>query len=162
MTRAVDDGSEVAYNLNEEYLTTTASKRIVFKLYDNNVMIDVESIPILKDGINQNWYSYVYKKSDTKPEKPTGTSPMPSGWLDYPDDSGQWWQCIGTVDGNTGQVTAWSEVLPVNGRDGTAMDGKRTEFRFAVNNSNITPPTLNNSVRTPSGWSTTPPEKDPD
>ena len=162
MTRAVDDGSEVAYNLNEEYLTTTASKRIVFKLYDNNVMIDVESIPILKDGINQNWYSYVYKKSDTKPEKPTGTSPMPSGWLDYPDDSGQWWQCIGTVDGNTGQVTAWSEVLPVNGRDGTAMDGKRTEFRFAVNNSNVTPPTLNNSVRTPSGWSTTPPEKDPD
>lgn len=158
MTRSVDDGSEAVYNINEDYLTTTATKRIIFKLYDGNVMIDVESIPILKDGIDQNWYSYVYKKSDTKPEKPTGTSPMPEGWLDYPDDSGQWWQCIGTVDGITNQVTNWSEVLPVNGRDGTAMDGKRVEFRFAANTSSTTPPTLNNSVRTPEGWSTTPPQ----
>lgn len=162
MTIALDDSSESPYTLNASQLTATATKRIIFKLYDSNIMIDVESIPILKDGVDQNWFSYVYKQSDTKPDKPTGTSPMPNGWLDYPNDSGQWWQCIGTVDGVTGLVTAWSEVLPVNGRDGTAMDGKRTEFRFAVNNSNTTPPALNNSVRTPDGWVTAPPEKDPE
>lgn len=47
----------------------------------------------------------------------------------------------------------------VNGKDGTAQDGKFTEFRFAVNSSNITPPSLSNTVRTPEGWSLTPPTK---
>lgn len=157
MTRTIDNSTEVAYNINEQYLTTVASERIIFKLYSNNILIDVETIPIVKDGVNQDWYTYVYKKSDSKPDKPTSINPLPDGWQDYPDDTGQWWQCIGTIDGNTGYVIAWSEVLPVNGRDGTAQDGKRTEFRFAKNNSISSPPTLNNSVRTPDGWSTIPP-----
>lgn len=85
-----------------------------------------------------------------------------SEWEDYPTTSGNWWQCIGTVNGETGLVTEWSEVIPVNGRDGQAQDGKFTEFRFAVNTSNSNPPTLNATVRTPSGWSVVPPEKSKD
>lgn len=107
-------------------------------------------------GSVPNYKTYVYKLSSSKPEPPTGTNPNPEGWEDYPTTSGNWWQCIGTVTGSTGLVSEWSEVLPVNGRDGTAQDGKYTEFRFAINFSNITPPALDNTMRTPTGWSTIP------
>lgn len=107
-------------------------------------------------GTVPNYKIYVYKLSDTKPEPPTGNNPNPEGWEDYPTTSGSWWQCIGTVIGSTGRVSKWSEILPVNGRDGTAQDGKYTEMRFAVNFSNITPPPLDKTMRTPTGWSTTP------
>lgn len=115
-----------------------------------------------QDAVIPNWKTYVYKLSDSKPSKPTGNSPSPSEWEDYPTTSGNWWQCIGTVNGETGLVTEWSEVIPVNGRDGQVQDGKFTEFRFAVNTSNSNPPTLNATVRTPSGWSVVPPEKSKD
>lgn len=110
-----------------------------------------------KDGVPPNYKTYVYKKSDVKPAKPTGTDKIPSGWQDYPDDTGQWWQCIGTVNGVTELVTEWSEVLPVNGKDGTAQDGKFTEFRFAVNSSSTTAPNLNRTIRNPSNWFIEPP-----
>lgn len=102
-------------------------------------------------GTVPNYKIYVYKLSDTKPEPPTGNNPNPEGWEDYPTTSGSWWQCIGTVIGSTGRVSKWSEILPVNGRDGTAQDGKYTEMRFAVNFSNITPPPLDKTMRTPTG-----------
>lgn len=117
------------------------------------------------DGVNgtaPNYKTYVYAQSNSKPEKPDFNTPQPpteSQWKDYPLSSGQWWQCIGVVDGQTNTVIQWGEVLPVNGKDGTAQDGKFTEFRFAVNSSNITPPSLSNTVRTPEGWSLTPPTK---
>lgn len=113
-----------------------------------------------KDGVPPNYKTYVYKKSDGKPAKPTGTDKIPSGWSDYPDDTGQWWQCIGTVNGVTELVTEWSEVLPVNGQDGIAQDGKKTEFRFAVNSSSTTAPDLNRTIRNPSGWFIEPPAVD--
>lgn len=107
-------------------------------------------------GSVPNYKTYVYKLSSSKPEPPTSTNPNPEGWEDYPTTSGNWWQCIGTVTGSTGLVSEWSEVLPVNGRDGTAQDGKYTEFRFAINFSNITPPALDNTMRIPTGWSMIP------
>ena len=110
-----------------------------------------------KNGTPPNYKTYVYKKSDIKPAKPTGTNKIPSGWSDYPDDTGQWWQCIGTVNGVTDLVTSWSEVLPVNGKDGTAQDGKFTELRFAVNQSRTFAPPLIRNIRNPSGWTVAPP-----
>lgn len=121
--------------------------------------------PILLTGIKgdtgtpgsvPNYKVYVYKQSDSKPSAPTGTSINPSGWSDYPNTTGQWWQCIGTVNGTTGTITSWSEVLPVNGQDGNAQDGKKTEFRFAKNTSSITAPTISNSLRNAGGWSINP------
>lgn len=118
-----------------------------------------------QDGVNgtaPNYKTYVYAQSNSKPDKPNFNTPQPpteSQWKDYPLSSGQWWQCIGVVDGQTNTVIQWGEVLPVNGKDGTAQDGKFTEFRFAVNSSNITPPSLSNTVRTPEGWSLTSPTK---
>lgn len=111
-------------------------------------------------GVVPNWKTYVYKLSTSKPAAPTGDSPNPEGWEDYPTTSGNWWQCIGTVDGPTGKVTEWSVVLPVNGRDGTAQDGKFTEFRFAVNDSKTSSPSYSASHRTAGGgWSLEPPGK---
>lgn len=112
--------------------------------------------PVGPAGSAPNYKTYVYKLSTSKPEAPVGSDPNPEGWEDYPTTSGNWWQCIGTVIGSTGLVSEWSEVLPVNGRDGTAQDGKYTEFRFAINFSNITPPALDKTMRTPTGWSMTP------
>ena len=115
-----------------------------------------------KDGTPVNYKTYVYKLSDIKPDKPTSNDPKNpgDGWVDYPNTTGQWWQCIGTVNGVTELVTEWSEVLPVNGQDGTAQDGKRVEFRFAVNSSQTEAPAINKSIRQPSGWTTQPPTKE--
>lgn len=115
-----------------------------------------------KDGTPVNYKTYVYKLSDIKPDKPTSNDPKNpgDGWIDYPNTTGQWWQCIGAVNGVTEFVTEWSEVLPVNGQDGIAQDGKRVEFRFAVNSSQTDAPAINKSIRQPSGWTTQPPTKE--
>lgn len=108
-----------------------------------------------RDGVSPtlpNYSIYRYCKSDSKPTAPTGTSQNPSGWVDIPNDTGNWWQCVGQVNGATGTVIQWGEVLPLNGRDGTAQDGRYTEMRFAVNANRTTYPTIDRSIRTPSGW----------
>lgn len=123
------------------------------------------SDPVLISGVKgdkgtvPNYKVYIYKNSSSKPDKPTGTELLPEGWLDAPNGDGTWWQCIGTVNGENDQVIEWSEVILLNGKDGTAQDGKYTEFRFAVNSSWHTPPELDNTQRDPSGWTTTPPSK---
>ena len=86
-----------------------------------------------EDGTPPNYKTYVFKLSDSKRSAPTSndaTSPG-GGWVDYGNQEGNWWQCVGSVNGVTGLVTEWGEVIPLNGRDGTAQDGKFTEFRFA-------------------------------
>lgn len=107
-----------------------------------------------KDAIIPNWKTYIYKLSDSKPNKPESFNISPEGWSDYPDSSGQWWQCIGIVNGVTNNVIEWSDVLPVNGRDGIAQDGKHVEMRFTLGTTST--PIINKSDRTPDGWFTTP------
>lgn len=118
------------------------------------------------DGVPVNYKTYVYKLSDTKPNKPTSDDPKNpgNGWIDYPNTTGQWWQCVGTVNGVTEMIATdkdgnllWSEVLPVNGRDGVAQDGKRVEFRFTVHTSRTISPSIDKTVRQPSGWAMQPP-----
>lgn len=102
------------------------------------------------DGTVPNWKTYIYAKSTTIPTKPTSQELIPSGWKDSPDSNdGQWWQCIGTVDGSSNKVVSWSNVIPVNGRDGDAQDGKHTEFRFASSPSATEHPSITRSDRNP-------------
>lgn len=102
------------------------------------------------DGTVPNWKTYIYAKSTTIPTKPTSQELIPAGWKDSPDSNdGQWWQCIGTVDGSSNKVVSWSDVIPVNGRDGDAQDGKHTEFRFASSPSATEHPTITRSDRNP-------------
>lgn len=109
-----------------------------------------------------NYKTYVYKLSDTKPNKPTGNDPANpgDGWLDYPNTTGQWWQCIGNVNGKTELVESWGEVIPLNGKDGTAQDGKFTEFRFAKSTNDLAP-SISRTLRNPGGnWTLQPPSID--
>ena len=108
--------------------------------------------PILPD-----YNIYRYCKSDSKPAAPVGTSQNPSGWIAIPNDTGNWWQCVGQVNGATGAVTRWGEVLPLNGRDGVAQDGRYTELRYTKNTNRNSAPAISTNVRTPSGWTTVPP-----
>lgn len=102
------------------------------------------------DGTVPNWKTYIYAKSTIIPTKPTSQELIPAGWKDSPDSNdGQWWQCIGTVDGSSNKVVSWSDVIPVNGRDGDAQDGKHTEFRFASSPSATEHPSITRSDRNP-------------
>lgn len=102
------------------------------------------------DGTVPNWKTYIYAKSTIIPTKPTSQELIPSGWKDSPDSNdGQWWQCIGTVDGSSNKVVSWSDVIPVNGRDSDAQDGKHTEFRFASSPSATEHPSITRSDRNP-------------
>lgn len=102
------------------------------------------------DGTVPNWKTYIYAKSTIIPTKPTSQELIPSGWKDSPDSNdGQWWQCIGTVDSSSNKVVSWSDVIPVNGRDGDAQDGKHTEFRFASSPSATEHPSITRSDRNP-------------
>lgn len=128
--------------------------------YDNKLVTNWQGPYLItgvngKDGIPVNYKTYVFRKSDDKPLGPTSNDPNNpgNGWVDYPDSVGNWWQCIGSVNGVTGLVTEWSEVLPLNGKDGTAQDGKFTEFRFAKSTTD-TAPSLDKTARNPSGWTT--------
>ena len=151
------DGAEVT---NVKTLEPTEEANATATIVDNKVKFTF-AIPRGRDGLNgkngkdavlPNYSIYRYCKSDTKPTAPTGTSQSPAGWTDIPNDVGNWWQCVGEVNGATGTVTQWGEVLPLNGRDGTAQDGRYTEMRFAVNTNRGQYPTIDRSVRTPSDW----------
>lgn len=132
--------------------------------YDNKLVQDWQGPYLItgingKDGTPPNYKTYVFKLSDSKPSAPTSNDPTSpgGGWVDYPNQEGNWWQCVGSVNGVTGLVTEWGEVIPLNGRDGTAQDGKFTEFRFAKS-STSTPPTVSASARFPGGWTLSFPE----
>lgn len=159
------DGAEVT---NVETLEPTQEATATATIADNKVKFTF-AIPRGRDGQNgapgkdgvsptlPDYSIYRYCKSDSKPAAPTGTSQNPSGWVAIPNDTGNWWQCVGQVNGATGAVTEWGEVLPLNGRDGTAQDGRYTELRYAKNSNRTTAPVISTNVRTPSGWSITPP-----
>lgn len=107
------------------------------------------------DGAPGNWASYVFKKSDTEPAKPTSSDPIPSGWSDAPTGVGIWWMSKATIDASTGKAGAWSTPIRVTGEDGEP--GPHTDFKYAKNNSTTTAPALVKTDRTPAGWSDTPP-----
>lgn len=168
----IDNANEVRYYANNTISTSGIVAYITFSLYDqrnsSSILVDQETLYVLKDGEDgesgsvPNWSTYVYKKSNSRPAKPTFKNPRPGttgidGWLDYPTTSdGQWWQCVGMVDGPKDEVQTWSEVIQLNGKNGEALDGKHTEFRFMSMTKGHTP-SIATTVRNPAGWTTTVP-----
>ena len=49
-------------------------------------------------GAMGNWTAYVFISSTTQPAKPTGTAPLPSGWVDAPTATGVWWIMKSIID----------------------------------------------------------------
>lgn len=108
-----------------------------------------------KNGVNSDWASFVFKQSDTKPSKPTGTAPIPNGWSDAPTATGKWWMSKAIVNGVTGLAGAWSEPVQTTAEDG--VDGAYTDFKYAKNTSSVSSPLIAVSERNPKGWSDEPP-----
>lgn len=122
-----------------------------------------------EDGLG---YEYIYKRTttDTAPETPTQTSQqdgfVPTGWTDSPTGvdnnnryewiayrkktEGVWSDFIGRA-GNPTIAALWAKY----GQQGdTGTPGNYTEYRFAINGSTTTPPSIENTALTPSGWTT--------
>lgn len=111
-----------------------------------------------KDGVPINYKTTVFKLSNSgTPPKPTFDNPKypTDNWQDYPSTIGQWYSCTGMVNGYTDLIATdengnleWGAVLPVNGKDGTAQDGKHWETRFASSVNSIAPD-INRTERYP-------------
>ena len=86
---------------------------------------------------DSDWPSHVFKESLEQPATPTGTSPIPDGWIDGPTGLGTWWMSVTTVNGATGLAGSWSVPVQVTGANGT-----KTPFRFAKNTSLDVYPTI--------------------
>lgn len=152
-------GDEVAYTDNSgatctyRYNHATPSKGIV---PTNTVYWGVVAQGANgKNGVNSDWASFVFKQSDTKPNKPTGTAPIPNGWSDAPTATGKWWMSKAIVNGVTGLAGAWSEPVQTTAEDG--VDGAYTDFKYAKNTSSVSSPLISVSERNPKGWSDEPP-----
>ncbi|MCM1234267.1 MAG: hypothetical protein NC489_29535 [Ruminococcus flavefaciens] len=108
-----------------------------------------------KDGVTGDWVSYVFKQSDTKPTKPSGTKSIPDGWSDAPNSTGKWWMSKATINGATQQAGTWSDPVQVTAEDG--VDGKYIDFKYCVKKEDETPDTPE-AKRNPTGWSDEPPQ----
>jgi hypothetical protein len=124
-----------------------------------------------EDGSNgepSDWKTFAYKKSASKPNTPTDTSPIPDNWQDYPDSEAEegdkWWMTVAIVHwtgnewlagayiNNTFTPGQWSNPIPVTGEQGT--DGQYVDFKFYAT-SNMNAPGWNNtlaSMLNPTGW----------
>lgn len=108
-------------------------------------------------GIIPNYQHTFFKLSSTGiPAAPTFTDPAnpTGGWVDYPNGTGQWYQCVAIVNGITNTIIEWGGIITVNGKDGVAKDGKHWETRFAVSSDYNNAPAYSKSARNPSVGST--------
>lgn len=115
-----------------EYNTGEAIWEIVARISANNTLVENWSGPILMTGIQgpsggeaatPNWKLTLYTLSDNIPSAPNNTNPnyytTSTTWKPYPTSStGNWWQCICSVDGPTNLITNFSSVVPLNGQKG--------------------------------------------
>lgn len=134
---------------------------------DNSLAVDW-TIPIRvtgingTDGLNGNngdWVSYAFKQSINQPDTPTGTSIIPTGWVDAPTGNGVWWMSKALISGDTKQaITAWSVPIKAVGEDGQpGADGNYTDFKYAKNTSTTAAPAIVVTDLNPTGWTDTPP-----
>lgn len=107
-------------------------------------------------GIKPNYNAFVFKQSDTIPDKPNFTVPDPgtvgiNGWFRNPETIGRWWMSTGIVDGSTDTVMSWSDPAQCTAEDG--MTNSYVDFKYAKSNDANTPPELVETDRQPYGWS---------
>ena len=131
------------------------------------------SIPVVwsaygEQGIDGDGFDYIFKRYALEPSNLNAPLSLdedgyvPSGWTDNPQGvtSTRRFEYVSTrkkTNGHWGAFTKpalWAKYAS-DGQDG--QDGKNAnyqEYRYAVNGSNIEPPTLDTSSRNPAGWDT--------
>ena len=112
-------------------------------------IIDIETVPILKDAQDGNPGDSIrsvsiYKWAETAPQKPTSPSIPPAGWSTT--DSGTHgssdllWMCWGTAVNGALTSDGWSGPVRMSGKDGNAgADGEIHEYIYKKSNSSSTP-----------------------
>lgn len=132
--------------------------------YDNKLVGEWEGPYLMsgvpgQDGTKPNYTIFIFKNSSSQPEAPSSNSQTPGdGWIDSPTGTGDWWICVGEVNGVTDLVSSWSTPIKVNGKDGAdgadgqdgqdgqngqdGVDGDYTEFRFKQYNADTITVTL--------------------
>lgn len=132
MTVQKDDSSESSYTINTIISTTSAGNKIIFRLYANDILADMETIPVIKDGTDgKDGTSVMAQYSSDK-----------TSWHDS-YQTGDIWMRTSSDGGNT-----WGEALRIVGEDGT--DGAYIEYSFGISAqkttaSSTTPPTISGS-----------------
>ena len=88
---SINNGASFSsYTLGSSVDMTTVTTALVFELLDSNSkIIDLETIPLLKDGSDGKDYEYIYVRSttETTPSTPATSQTddyVPSGWTDDP------------------------------------------------------------------------------
>jgi hypothetical protein len=122
------------------------------KLNESNSVAVPWSEPLLVSGRDGRWKSVVFKLSEARPVTPSGTAPVPSGWLDGPDatplEGRRWWMSSALV--TDGAAGAWSVPVPATGEEGEAGAGGEWEDRvYLVSVTEPSPPAGENL----GGWS---------
>lgn len=96
------DGTTVnsaSYDSGYTFNVDTSKSAHVVSLYKSSTLVDEETVPINKStngtdggpgdpGANGEGVRMLYCWAITKPNKPTGTNPLPSGWSTSPDREG--------------------------------------------------------------------------
>ncbi|MCD8386299.1 MAG: hypothetical protein LUD17_05335 [Bacteroidales bacterium] len=131
---------------NGQYITIpTKAVSIRFLMGSGSTTIALTTVFIINDGSdgsdgkNGDWPSYVFKKSDTKPDTPTDTeNTIPTstdatspnyGWEDAPYGSDKWWMSMAIINGTTGKPGEWSDPVQCTAEDG---DTRYTDFKFCA------------------------------
>lgn len=114
MTVQKDSGSESSYTINSSTPTTSAGEKITFRLYAGDILADMETIPVIKDGTDGQdgedgkdgaYTKLLYRWSNTKPDTPEGVI-SPEYWSESPDNPADH-RKFGSTSGNFTLVDGW-------------------------------------------------------
>lgn len=120
---------------------------------ETNTSAWVKQVSKGEPGPTADYYSYAFLESDTQPARPTGTSKLPAGWSDAPDNLGVWWMSVALINGVTGLAGEWSYPIQVTG-----ANGNKFPVRYAKNTSLTEPPAIDRTQLNPGiDWFAVPP-----
>ena len=114
MTVQKDSGSESSYTINSSTPTTSAGEKITFRLYAGDILADMETIPVIKDGTDGQdgedgkdgaYTKLLYRWSNTKPDTPEGVI-SPEYWSESPDNPADH-RKLGSISGDFTLVDGW-------------------------------------------------------
>ena len=161
MTYQVGSGNEEDYPYGDPVAVLPEEKKVVFRLYFGEELIDVETVPVLLDG-NTAFKSTVFLRSNEEPGTPTGGSysdPKPDSepvWFDgIPLGEETLWAStrIFSIDGLYPQEDSWSQPAPMT--DTASFDVEFSDVQINPGNPTDNPENWSNDGGTDTWWMAT-------
>lgn len=141
MTVQKDSGSESSYTINSSMPSTSAGEKITFRLYTGDILADMETIPVIKDGTDGQdgedgkdgaYTKLLYRWSNTKPETPEGVI-SPEYWSESPDNPADH-RRFRSISGNFTLVDGWYRSPQTTSHGGTYT----SRINFTTDADNVT------------------------